>query len=185
MAPPELKELRRQLKKLLDASYIRPSKSPYGVPVLFQKKHDGFLRLCIDYQALNKITIKNKYPIPRINDLFDQFRDARYFTKLDLRSGYYQVRIGEGDEPKTACVTRYGLYEFRVMPFGLRNALATVHTLMNKVLAPFLDRFVFVYLNDIVIYSKSLEEHVGHLREVFRILRDSQLYVKKEKCSFA
>ena len=136
MAPLELEELRKQLKELLDAGYIRPSKSPYGAPVLFQKKHDGSLRLCIDYRALNKITIKNKYPIPRIDDLFDQLGEARYFTKLDLRSGYYQVRIAEGDEPKTACVTRYGAYEFLVMPFGLTNAPATFCTLMNKVLAP-------------------------------------------------
>ena len=185
MAPPELEELRRQLKELLDVGYIRPSKSPYGAPVLFQRKHDGSLRLCIDYRALNKITIKNKYPIPRIDDLFDQLGDARYFSKLDLRSGYYQVRIAEGDEPKTACVTRYGSYEFLVMPFGLTNAPATFCTLMNKVLAPYLDRFVVVYLDDIVIYSKSLKEHVGHLREVFQTLRDNQLYVKKEKCSFA
>ena len=136
-------------------------------------------------RQLYKITIKNKYPIPRIDDLFDQLGEARYFTKLDLRSGYYQVRIAEGDEPKTACVTRYGAYEFLAMPFGLTNAPAAFCTLMNKVLAPFLDRFVVVYLDDIVIYSKTLEEHVEHLREVFRTLRDNQLYVKKEKCSFA
>jgi len=133
-----------------------------------------------DYQALNEIIIKNKYPIPRIDDLFDQLGDARYFTKLDLRSGHYQVRIVEGDEPKTACMTRYGAYEFLVMPFGLTNAPATFCTLMNKVLAPFLDRFVVVYHDDIVIYSKTLGEHVRHLREVFRTLKENQLYVKKE-----
>lgn len=142
------------------------------------------LRLCIDYRALNKITIKNKYLIPRIDDLFDQLRDTMYFTKLDL-SGYYQVRIAEGDEPKTACVTCYGSYEFIVMPFVLTNAPATFCTLMNKVLASFLNRFVVVYLDYIVIYSKSLEKHVGHLQKVFRTLRDNHLYVKKEKCSFA
>jgi len=133
----------------------------------------------------NKITIKNKYPIPRIDDLFDQVGDARYFTKINLRSGYYQVHIVEGDEPKTACVTRYGSYEFLVMPFGLTNAPVTFCTLMNKVLAPFLNQFIVVYLDDIVIYSETLEEHVGHLQKVFRTLRDHQLYVKKEKCSFA
>ncbi|XP_040964578.1 uncharacterized protein [Gossypium hirsutum] len=127
----------------------RPSKSPYGAPVLFQKKHDGSLRMCIDYQALNKIIVKNKYHIPLITDLFDQLGSARWFTKLDLRLGYHQVWIAEGDEPKTAYVTRYGSYEFLVMPFGLTNAPTTFCTLMNKV------------------YSKSLEEHVGHLREVF------------------
>lgn len=185
MAPPELEELRRQLKELLDAGYIQPSKAPYGAPVLFQKKKDGTLRLCIDYRALNKITIKNKYPIPLIDDLFDRLGDARWFSKLDLRSGYYQVRIAEGDEPKTACVTRYGSFEFLVMPFGLTNAPATFCTLMNRVFHPFLDKFVVVYLDDIVIYSKTLDEHVQHLRQVFQVLRENKLYVKKEKCAFA
>ncbi|KAL6322424.1 hypothetical protein AAG906_008079 [Vitis piasezkii] len=185
MAPPELEELRRQLKELLDAGFIQPSKAPYGAPVLFQKKHDGSLRMCIDYRALNKVTVKNKYPIPLIADLFDQLGRARYFTKLDLRSGYYQVRIAEGDEPKTTCVTRYGSYEFLVMPFGLTNAPATFCTLMNKIFHPYLDKFVVVYLDDIVIYSNTLKEHEEHLRKVFKILRQNKLYVKKEKCSFA
>ncbi|XP_043717547.1 uncharacterized protein LOC122665462 [Telopea speciosissima] len=185
MSPPELEELRKQLKDLLDAGFVRPSKAPYGAPVLFQRKHDGSLRLCIDYRALNKVTIKNKYPIPLIADLFDRLGGARYFTKLDLRSGYYQVRIAEGDEAKTTCVTRYGSYEFLVMPFGLTNAPATFCTLMNKVFHPYLDKFVVVYLDDIVVYSNTLEEHVQHLRIVFKVLKDNQLYVKKEKCSFA
>ena len=116
MAPSELEELRRQLKELLDTRFIQPSKAPYGAPVLFQKKHDGSLRMCIDFRALNKVTIKNKYPIPLIADLFDQLGRARYFMKMDLRSGYYQVRIDEGDELKTTCVMRYGSYEFLVMP---------------------------------------------------------------------
>ncbi|RVW20599.1 Retrovirus-related Pol polyprotein from transposon 17.6 [Vitis vinifera] len=151
MAQPELEELRRQLKELLDAGFIEPSKAPYGVSVLFQKKHDG----------------------------------ARYFTKLDLRSGYYQLRIAERDEPKTTCVTRYGSYEFLVMPFGLTNAPATFYTLMNKIFHPYLDKFVVVYLDDIVIYSNTLKEHVEHLRKVFKILRQNELYMKNEKCSFA
>ena len=112
MAPPELAELRKQLKDLLEAGFIRPSKAPYGAPVLFLKKHNGSLRLCIDYRALNKVTVRNTYPIPLIADLFDQLSGAKFFTKLGLRSGYYQVRIAEGDEPKTTCVTRYGAYEF-------------------------------------------------------------------------
>lgn len=153
--------------------------------MLFQKKHDGSLRLCIDYRALNKVTIKNKYPIPLIADLFDQLGGAKFFSKLDLRPGYYQVRIAEGDEAKTTCVTRYGAFEFLVMPFSLTNALATFCTLMNKLFHPYLDKFVVVYLDDIVVYSDTLEEHVNHLRKVFQVLRENELYVKREKCDFA
>ncbi|GMI83616.1 hypothetical protein HRI_002030900 [Hibiscus trionum] len=185
MAPPELEELRKQLGELLDAGFIRPSNGPFGAPILFQKKKDGSLRMCVDYRALNKLTVKNKYPIPLISDLFDQLGSARFFTKLDLRSGYYQVRIAEGDEPKTACITRYGSFEFLVMPFGLTNAPSTFCTLMNKVLSPFLDRFVVVYLDDIVIYSKTFHEHLMHLRKVLQVLRENELYIKREKCSFA
>ena len=140
--------------------------------------------MCIDYRALNKVTVKNKYPIPLIADLFDQLGREKFFTKLDLRSGYYQVRIAEGDEPKNACVTRYCSYEFLVMPFGLTNASATFCTLMNKIFHPFLDKFVVGYLDDIVIYRNTLEKHLDHLRKVFQLLRQNELYVKKEKCSF-
>ena len=185
MAPPELEELRRQLKELLDVGFIQPSKAPYGASVLFQKKHDGSLQMCIDYRALNKVTVKKKYPIPLIADLFDQLGRARYFTKLDLRSRYYQVRIAEGDKPKTTCVTRYSSYKLLVMPFGLTNAPTKFYTLMNKIFLPYLDKFVVVYLDDIVIYSSILKEHVEHLRKVFKILRQNDLYLKKEKCSFA
>ena len=184
MAPKELAELRKQLDELLDAGYVQPSKAPYGAPVLFQRKQDGSLRMCVDYRALNKVTVKNKYPIPNASDLFDRLSRASYFTKLDLRAGYWQVRIAEGDEAKTACVTRYGSYEFLVMPFGLTNAPATFCNLMNDVLYEFLDSFVVVYLDDIVIYSESLDAHLGHLRQVFSRLREHQLYVKKEKCEF-
>nr|GFB58200.1 uncharacterized protein [Tanacetum cinerariifolium] len=185
MPPPELEELRKQLKELMDAGYIRPSKAPYGASVLFQRKKDGSLQMCIDYRALKKVTTKNKYPIPLIADLFDQLGKARYFTKLDLRSGYYQVWIAEGDDAKTTCVTRYGSYEFLVMPFGLTNAPVTFCTLMNKLFHPFLDKFVVVYLDDIVVYSHTLEEHVLHLKHVFQVLQDNELYVNLEKCSFA
>ncbi|XP_062021178.1 uncharacterized protein LOC133737687 [Rosa rugosa] len=185
MAPPELVELRKQLEDLLKAGFIRPSKAPFGAPVLFQKKHDGSWRLCVDYRALNKVTVRNKYSIPLIAYLFDQLSGAKYFTKIDLRSGYYQVRIAEGDEPKTACVTRYGAFEFLVMSFGLTNAPATFYTLMNQVFQDYLDKFVVVYLDDIVVYNSTLEEHVEHLKLVFQQLRDNQLYVKSEKCSFA
>ena len=126
--------------------------------------------MCIDYRALNKVTVKNKCPIPLIADLFDHLGRARYFTKLDLRSGYYQVRIAEGDEPKTTCVTRYGSYEFLMMPFDLTNAPMTFYTLMNKIFHPYLDKFVVVYLIDIVIYSNTLKKHVEHLRKIFKIL---------------
>lgn len=129
--------------------------------------------------------MKNKSPIPLIADLFDQLGEAQWLSKLDLRSGYYQVRIVEGDELKTTCVTRYGSYEFLVMPFGLTNAPATFCTLMNRVQQPFLDKFMVVYLDDIVIYNNTLEDHVNHLRQVFQVLRENELYVKKEKCAFA
>ncbi|KAA0041960.1 reverse transcriptase [Cucumis melo var. makuwa] len=160
MAPPELAELRKQLDELLNAEFIRPAKAPYGAPVLFQKKKDGSLRLCIDYRVLNKLT-------------------------LDLRSGYYQVRIAKGDESKTTCVTRYGTFEFLVMAFGLTNAPATFCTLMNQVFHEYLDKFVVVYLDDIVVYSTTMEEHRDHLQKVFQKLKENQLYVKREKCSFA
>ncbi|KAE8727650.1 RNA-directed DNA polymerase-like protein [Hibiscus syriacus] len=176
--PPKREEMRRQLKDLLDARYIRPSKSPYGAPMLFQKKHDGSLWICIDFQTLNKLTVNNKYPIPLIADLFDQLGGARWFTKLDLRSSYYPVRIVERDEPKTVCVTRYSSYEYLEMPFGLTNAPTTFFTLMSKVLQSFLDRFVVVYLDDIVIYSKTLEEYVEHLRDKIRAIDEWEVSTK-------
>ena len=185
MSPAELLELRKQLKELLDAGLIQPSRAPYGAPVLFQKKQDGSLRMCVDYRALNKATIKNKYPIPLAAELFDRLSKATYFTKLDLRAGYWQVRIAEGDEGKTTCVTRYGAYEFLVMPFGLTNAPATFCNLMNDVLFEYIDAFVVVYLDDIVIYSQSLREHEKHMSLVFQRLRENKLFVKKEKCEFA
>ena len=155
----ELAEMRKQLTELLDAGCIQPSKALYGAPVLFQKKEDGSLCMCVDYRALNKLTMKNKYPIPLIQDLFDRLCKATHFTKLDLRSGYWQVRTAEGDEPKTTCVIRYGSYEFLVMSFGLTNAFATFCNLMNDVFYEFVDHIVVVYSYDIVIYTESLENH--------------------------
>ena len=140
--------------------------------------------MCLDYRTLNKQTIKNRYPLPLVADCFDKLAKARVFSKLDLRQGYYQVRIAEGDEHKTTCVTRYGSFEFLVMPFGLCNAPATFCTLMNDVLRPFLDKSVVVYLDDIVVYSETLEDHKKHLKEVFDALRENQLYLKASKCSF-
>ncbi|CAH9148831.1 unnamed protein product [Cuscuta epithymum] len=184
MSPSELEELRSQLNELLESGLLQPSKAPYGAPVLFQRKHDGSLRMCADYRALNKVTVKNKYPIPNAQDLFDKLSKARVFTKLDLRAGYWQVRISPGDEGKTTIVTRYGSYEFLVMPFGLTNAPATFCNLMNDVLYEYLDLFVVVYLDDIVVYSNSVEDHIVHLRKVLTQLRRNELYVKKEKCEF-
>ena len=143
------------------------------------------MRMCVDYRALNKATIKNKYQVPLVQDLMDKLSKACWFTKLNLRAGYWQVRIAEGDEQKTTCVTRYGSYEFLVMPFGLTNASTTFCTLMNNVLFDYLDDFVVVYLDNIVIYSRTLEEHVNHLSLVLSQLRKYTLYVKMEKCEFA
>ncbi|GAA0173849.1 hypothetical protein LIER_27373 [Lithospermum erythrorhizon] len=171
MAPGELMELNTQVQELLEKGFIRLTYSPWGSPVLFVKKKDGTMRLCIDYRQLNKVTIKNRYPLPRIDDLFDQLRDAEVFSKIDLRSGYHQLRIKEDDISKSAFRTRYGHYEFLVMPFGLTNAPVAFMDLMNRVFREFLDKFVVVFINDILIYSKSELEHEEHLRKVLEILR--------------
>ena len=184
MAPAELKELKEQLQDLLDKGFVRPSTSPWGAPVLFVKKKDGSLRLCIDYKQLNKVTVRNKYPLPRIDDLFDQLQGASCFSKIDLRSGYHQLRIRHEDVPKTAFRTRDGHYEFLVMSFGLTNAPAAFMDLMNRVFKPFLDRFVIVFIDDILVYSRSKEEHVEHLRIILQTLREHQLYAKFSKCEF-
>jgi len=184
MAPMEMKELKAQLEELLEKGYIRPSASPWGAPVLFVRKKDGSLRLCIDYRELNRVTIKNKYPLPRIDDLLDQLQGATVFSKIDLRSGYHQLRIREEDIPKTAFRTRYGHYEFVVMPFGLTNAPAVFMELMNRVFIDYLDKFVVVFIDDILIYSRSKEEHMEHLRTVLGVLRRQHLYAKLSKCDF-
>ena len=181
----ELQELKRQLSEMLEKGWIRPSTSPYGAPVLFVKKKDGTLRACADWRALNAYTVKARTPIPNVQDLFDQVNGAQVFTKLDLASGYHQVPIHPEDIHKTAIVTRYGQFEYTVMPFGLCNAPATFTALMNKVFAPFLDEFVVVYLDDILIYSKSIEQHVEHLRAVLTRLREQKLFAKLKKCEFA
>ena len=184
LAPVEMKELATQLQDLLDKGMIRPSTSPWGAPVLFVKKKDGSMRLCIDYRELNKLTIKNKYPLPRIDDLFDQLKDAVYFSKIDLRTGYHQLKIKPEDIPKTAFRTRYGHYEFLVMSFGLTNAPAAFMDLMNRVFKKYLDKCVIVFIDDILIYSKTKEEHAEHLRIVLEILRKEKLYAKWSKCEF-
>ncbi|KAJ9556736.1 hypothetical protein OSB04_011350 [Centaurea solstitialis] len=184
LAPPELQELSEQLQELSGKGFIRPSSSPWGAPILFVKKKDGSHRMCIDYRGLNKVTIKNRYPLPRIDDLFDQLQGASWFSKIDLRSGYHQLKVKEADVHKTAFRTRYGHFEFPVMPFGLTNAPAAFMDLMNRVCRPMLDRSVIVFIDDILIYSKTKEEHVMHLREVLEVLRRERLYAKFSKCAF-
>jgi hypothetical protein len=182
MSTPELVELKLQLKEMMDKAYIRPSVSPWGALVLFVKNKDGTLRICIDYRKLNKLTIKNKYPLPRIDDLFDQLGGASIFSKIELRSGYHQVRIKGEYIHKTSFRTWYDHYEFVVVPFGLTNAPATFMCLMNNVLTKFLDKFVLVFIDDILIYSKNREEHEEHLRLVMQVLRENRLYAKLNKC---
>ena len=181
----ELLELKKQLNDLLSRGYIRPSKSPYGAPVLFVDKKDGKLRMCIDYRALNKVTIKNNYPLSRIDDLFDRLAGAEFFSRIDLKSGYYQIRIANEDVEKTACCTRYGSYEFLVMPFGLCNAPSTFTTLMNTIFSEEMDDFVIGYIDDILVYSKTAEEHARYLEVVLRKLKDNKLYANGEKSNFA
>ena len=184
LAPSELKELSDQLQELLDKGFIRPSSSPWGAPVLFVKKKDGSFRMCIDYRELNKLTVKNRYPLPRIDDLFDQLQGYSYYSKIDLRSGYHQLQVREEDISKTTFRTRYGHYEFQVMPFGLTNAPAIFMDLMNRVCKPYLDKFVIVFIDDILIYSKNKKEHEGHLRTILELLRKEKLYAKFSKCDF-
>ncbi|KAL8135107.1 hypothetical protein AgCh_009943 [Apium graveolens] len=162
MAPMEMKELAKQLQELLDNGVIRPSISPWGAPVLFVKKKDGSMRLCIDYRELNKLTIKNKYPLPCIYDLFDQLKGVYYFSKIDLWSGYHQLKIKPEDILKTAFRTRYGHYEFLVMSFGLTNVPAAFMALMNRVYKEYLNKFLIVFIDDILIYSKNREDHATH-----------------------
>ena len=181
MAPLELQELKEQLQELLDRGFIRPSVSPWGAPVLFVKKKDGSMRLCIDYRELNRITIRNRYPLPRIDDLFDQLQGAKFFSKIDLRSGYHQLRVREEDIPKIAFRTRYGHYEFLVMSFGLTDAPAVFMGMMNRDFSEYLDQFVIVFIDDILVYSKSKEEHEKHLRTVLGVLQKNKLYVKFSK----
>jgi hypothetical protein len=172
MPPKELAELKTQLQELLDKGFIRPSCSPWGCPAIFVKKKDQTLRLCVDYCPLNVVTIKNKYPLPRIDLLFDQLTRAKVFSKIDLRSRYHQIKVRPEDIPKTAFTTRYGLYEYLVMSFGFTNALAHFMYLINSVFMLELDKFVVVFIDDILVYSKTKEEHAEHLRVVLRRLRE-------------
>src|SRR3984957_15632131 len=184
MSPAELDELKNQLDELVAAGFIQPSKSPFGAPVLFVKKKDGSMRMCVDYRDLNRITVKNRYPLPRMEELFDRLKGAKYFSKIDLRSGYHQVRIHPDDVHKTAFRTRYGHYEFLVLPFGLTNAPSTFMNLMQSIFGSHLDFFVIVFLDDILIFSKNKQQHEQHVRVVLELLRKNKLYAKMSKCEF-
>ncbi|GJS29115.1 putative reverse transcriptase domain-containing protein [Tanacetum coccineum] len=184
LAPFEMKELPEQLQELSYKGFITPSSSPWGALVLFVKKKDGSFRMCIDYQELNKLTVKNRYPLPRIDDLFDQLQGSSVYSKIDLRLIYHQLRVRDEYILKTAFRTRYGHYEFQVMPFGLTNAPAVFMDLMNRVCRPYLDKFVIVFIDDILIYSKNKQEHEEHLKLILELLKKEELYAKFSKCDF-
>ncbi|GJU40982.1 putative reverse transcriptase domain-containing protein [Tanacetum coccineum] len=184
LAPSEMKELSDQLKELSDKGFIRPSSSPGGAPVLFVKKKDGSFRMCIDYRELNKLTVRNRYPLLRINDLFDQLQGSSVYSKIDLRSGYHLLQLRKEDIPKTAFKTWYGHYEFQVMPFGLTNAPTVFIDLMNRVCKPYWDKFVIIFIDDILIYSKNKKEHKEHLKAILELLKKEELYAKSSKCEF-
>ncbi|GJR01740.1 putative reverse transcriptase domain-containing protein [Tanacetum coccineum] len=184
LAPSEMKELAKQLQELSDKGFIRPNSSPWGASVLFVKKKDGSFHMCIDYRELNKLTVKNRCPLPRIDDLFDQLQGSTVYSKIDLRSGYHQLRVRKEDIPKTAFRTCYGHYEFQVMPFGLTNVPAVFMDLMNRVYKPYLDKFMIVFIDDILIYSRNKEEHEEHLKLILELLKKEELYAKFSKCEF-
>jgi len=184
MNPTQSEEADKYISENLAKGFIRPSKSPAAYPVLFQRKKDGSLRFCVDYRKLNEVTVKDSYPLPLYNLFFEEIRGSNYFTKLDLKAAYNLVRIRKGDEYKTAFRTRRGQYEYLVMPFGLTNAPAVFQRFINFVLNDFINKFVVVYLDDILIYSRTLEEHKEHVKAVLKALKENHLLVNLEKCLF-
>nr|GEV24913.1 putative reverse transcriptase domain-containing protein [Tanacetum cinerariifolium] len=179
-----MQELSNQLQELYNNGFIRPSSLLWGAPVLFVKKKDGSFRMCIDNRKLNKLTVKNRYPLSRIDDLFDQLQGSSVYSKIDLRSDYHQLRVCKEDISKTAFRTRYVYYELQVMPFGLTNTLAVFMDLMNRVCKLYLDKFVIVFIENILIYSRSKEEHEEHLKQILELLKNEELYSKISKCEF-
>jgi hypothetical protein len=184
LSPVEIKEVERQISELLIQGLIEPSSSPYGAPVIFVQKKDKSLRMCLDYRKLNSQTIKSKYPLPRIDQLIDQLNGVKVLSSLDLQSGYYQIRISPEDVPKTAFLTPFGQYQFKVMSFGLCNAPSTFQAVMNRIFDRYLNKFMCVYLDDILIYSKVKEDHPRHLAQVLQVLKENEFYVKLSKCDF-
>jgi hypothetical protein len=184
LSPAEMDELRKQLNLLLEKGLVRPSVSPCGAPVLFAPKKDGGLPMSLYYRALNKLTVKNKCPIPRIDEIFDRLQGAQHFTSLDLRSGYYQIRMRDKDIPKTCIRTLYRSFEFLVMPFGLTNARSTFQAVMNNVFREYLDDFVMVFTDNILIFSRTGEDHFRHVKLILKRLRQHKLFAKLSKCEF-